>query len=264
MPSWDSSKGWRAPTSLVNWNAVVAWTPAFERLVEVGARALIEALKRWDERLCDLGGDPAREDWSTFRPLRLGREEDWSDWLGHLLATAKSGRFPARLFSENPSDAERWKVKEARREVVADEYRADLVVQFVNDDWAHLEVKVGDLNLAKTPATGDALQRYQLKKVRDNFLLLPEENISAWREELPRLGENAENIRILTWHDVARALRLSVAEAGSECLVWRAWAVTFLGAVEQVLLKYPPVTTTSRPSAADLARLEFLEKMEVS
>jgi hypothetical protein len=63
----------------IGWDAALAWAPAFERLIDVGAKALGLALERWDERLRDLGGDPAREDWSRFRPLRLSREEDWSD-----------------------------------------------------------------------------------------------------------------------------------------------------------------------------------------
>jgi hypothetical protein len=218
-------------------------------------------LEHWDERLGDLGGDPAREDWSRFRPLRLTREEDWSDWLAHLLEHSRSGRFSARFFTGSVREAARWRVDRAEREVVADEYRADLIVRFANGDWVHLEVKVGDRDLAKTLNTGDALQRYEPRKRLHDFLLLPEADMRASANKLSLRGA-LEEVEVRTWHDVARALRVSITETDLEPLVWRAWAAAFLGAVEQLLLDFPPVPRKApggRPSAGDLARLDFLE-----
>jgi hypothetical protein len=151
-------------------------------------------MERWDQKLQDLGGDPAREDWSLFRPLRLSREEDWSDWLSHLLERSRSGR------------------------------RADIIASFKNGDWVHLEVKVGDLAFAKTAETGQALRRHRDGSNRGDFLLLPKVDMSIWESERSRLGTIADRIEVRTWHDVARALRRCIIEPDTESVPWRAWA----------------------------------------
>jgi hypothetical protein len=266
-PDWSSVAKWHAPRSRVAWHAAREWAATFERVVAVAGDRLVDAVERWDGRLADLGGDPAREDWSTFRPLRLSREEDWSDWLAHLLERSRSGRFPARLFSGDAQDADRWKVVRAHREVWAGDYRADLVVSFTRGEWAHVEVKVGDLALEKTPDTGAALRRQVPGTCRGDFLLLPEEDVALWETVAPALGGAGDQVEARTWHDAARALRLSIAEGDAEPLCWRVWALTFLGAVEQVLLGFPPVPSRAtrgpyRPSPRDLARLEFLVSLE--
>ena len=51
-----------------------------------------------DRELAWLGGDPLHDDWSAFRPLALGREEVWSDWLAHLLASGDT-ELLRRLFA---------------------------------------------------------------------------------------------------------------------------------------------------------------------
>jgi hypothetical protein len=238
----------------------------FDRVVDVSARRLADAIERWDLRLADIGGDPAREDWSTFRPLRISREEDWSDWLAHILERSRSGRFPARVFSGDAAEADRWGVVRAQREVSAQQYRADLLVRFRDDEWVHLEVTVGDLALAKTPDTGEALRREVRGMCRGDFLLLPETDLAVWEAVSPTLGDAGAQIQALTWNDVARALRCSVIEVDLEPQTWRVWALTFLGAIEQLLLGFPPVPTGSRsshlPSPRDLARLEFLASVE--
>jgi len=267
LPSWSKLVGWRAPPNRVGWNAAALWAPAFDRVVFAGATRLAQTIERWDARLADVGGDPAREDWSSFRPLRLSREEDWSDWLGHLLERSRSGRFPARLFACAVDEADRWKVARAEREVSVESCRADLVVRFRDEEWAHVEVKVGDLSLAKTLATAQALARHVAGRRRDDFLLLPEVDVPSWEAERKNLGEEGAKIQVLTWHDVTRALRESAIEPQAEPICWRVWALTFLGAVEQHLLDFPPVPrdvhdARYRPSMRDLARLGFLESME--
>ncbi|GAH28166.1 unnamed protein product, partial [marine sediment metagenome] len=41
---------------------------------------------RWDKELKLYGGEPSNFNWHNFRPLRLTREEDWSDWLIYLIS----------------------------------------------------------------------------------------------------------------------------------------------------------------------------------
>lgn len=251
----------------LGWAGVVGWAPAFARLVVASSRAVEAVLEQWDARLLELGGDPAREDWSTFRPLRLSREEDWSDWLGHLLERSRSGRFSARLLGGSVADSRHWAVLRAEREVSAEGYRADLVVHFDGGEWAHVEVKVGDLSLAKTTETGAALRRRISGRPRGDYLLLPEEDVPAWEADRRDLGDAGARVRVLTWRDVARALRYEVQDRGAESVSWRVWALTYAGAVEQMLLGFAPVphpagTASAPPSATDLARLEFLTSLE--
>ena len=267
VPSWSAVADWRMPSGGLTWAACVAWAPAFGRLAASSAARLAELLGAWDEKLANIGEDPARQDWSRFRPLRLSREEDWSDWLGHLLERSRSGRFPARLLAGNVEEPRRWLAEHAEREVVAEGHRADLVVHFRVGDWAHIEVKAGDLSLAKTPGTGLALRRALGAAKRGDFLLLPREDVPCWGSEQRSLGPSAAAIEVRTWHDVARALRLSALEATHEDVTWRVWAVTFAGAIEQKLLgflpvpKHAPVVHAGR-ATHDLALVEYLEGLE--
>lgn len=260
--SWAVFDGWCPPTQRADWNAASAWAAAFERLTAVAARQLDSVLAAWDQRLADLGGDPARTNWASFRPLRLSREEDWSDWLAFLVERSVSGRFGARLFAAGTSDTKVWTATRADREVAADSYRADIVVQFADGDWLHLEVKVGDLQLEKTPATGEALRRHRGGRCRGDWLLLPDADRALW--ESVRDECEGAMVHVVTWTDVARALRASISDGVAETLVWRAWAFAFVGAVEQNLLGFPPIPAGAqrRPTARAIERLRFLESLE--
>ncbi len=268
VPSWAGTATWSPPARRVSWEAAVAWRPTLDRLVVASAQALESLLATWDARLGDLGGDPGRDDWTRFRPLRLSREEDWSDWLGHLLEHARSGRFPARLFGASVQEAERWQVARAEREVTAEGYRADLVVRFRDGDWIHVEVKTGDQDLEKTPGTGAALQRLDTRRCRANFLLLPDHDARRRSAELEEFRA-ADGIATRTWGQVARALRNGLSEADAETASWRVWARAFLGAVEQRLLGFRAMPAKAqvalrRPDAHDIEHLEYLRSLEAS
>lgn len=267
IPSWAGVADWHVPSVALSWAGYDAWAPSFDQLAAACAARLAKLADGWDNKLADLGGDPARADWYRFRPLRLSREEDWSDWLAHLLETSKSGRFSARLFAGALDEPLRWRVKHADREVVAEDHRADIVVHFAAGDWAHVEVKAGDLSLAKTPGTGLALARTVSGTKRGDFLLLPEADVRWWNGEQGSLGSSAAKIQVLTWHDTARALRRSALEATHETVNWRVWAITFAGAVEQRLLGFPPVPKGARPARArpsmhDIALADYLEGLD--
>jgi len=263
MPSWSFTDTFLVPRSPVTWDSTREWAPSFAAVVHAASAQLHATLAEWDEKLAALGGDPARQDWSSFRPLRRSREEDWSDWLAYLLQVTRTGRFAARLLG-GVEDVERWRVRSVDREVVAEGYRADLVVRFTNGDAAHVEVKIGDRSLAKTVDTGRALRRVERKtSFRDDYLLLPESDLALWDEEKNGI-EGADAIQVRTWTDVARALRRSLVEEG-ELMTWRAWAFAFLGAVEQHLLGFEPISTQNetghrRPSPMVLRRLELLRQ----
>ena len=266
MPSWASTESWRVPRRRVGWSAADDWSRSFSAVVTAAGRSLDTCLLAWDRALDDIGGDPSRENWENFRPLRLSREEDWSDWLGHLLTSSLNGRFPARLLAGDVLQAEKWRVSSAEREKPAGTYRADLVVHFT-DRWVHIEVKIGDLDLAKTPDTTEALRSVVVGKFMGDYLLLPAADLGYWDDEKKRLKGRADTITTLTWLDVAKALRASVLERAPELLRWRVWAFTFLGAVEQRLLGFPHVGKDDikldkyRPRGVDVERVRLLEEL---
>ena len=209
-----------------------------------------------------LGGDPAAIDWSAFRPLRRYREEDWSDWLAQLIEDSHTGRFACSLLERVeegrlPTD---YMSPEVRREVPHEGYRADLVIAWTDCSYTHIEVKVGDPGLSKTLETAHSVERLcrNLTCRSDAVLLLPSQR-DAWDAECERQPFMSERVKVLTWFDVAHALRDALGDAACESMPWRVWAHAFCGAVEQDLLDLafrPTVDEWARaltPSGLDMA-----------
>jgi hypothetical protein len=74
-----------------------------------------------------------------------------------------------------------------------------------------------------------------------DFVLLLSEQLPSWEEIAIK---NQPKIRALTWEDVAIAIRKSLFFS-NENTSWKAWAVAYLGAIEQKLLKYPYIKRTN-------------------
>lgn len=202
---------------------------ADERAAELGAR-----IGEWDQRLEWLGGDPSARDWRRFRPLPLRREEDWSDWLAELLESSGSGRLAAELLV--PSDANAYRVYTScrvLREARADKRRADIVL-FTGSaaELCHIEVKINDRAFAKTVETSAMLSEKH-RRATKTFVLLQEGAVDLWNEQAKRFG--GEDVRVITWRDVAVALRRSLWTR-AESLVWSAWAFALIGAIERKIL----------------------------
>lgn len=120
----------------------------FQNLNRAGSSALTEKLKglplllqEWNEKLAPLGGDPCFRNWDTFRPMRLGREEDWSDWLAYLLQESRTGKTASNLFGI-PEVTVTSMLREET--TLSGERRADIVLAVSTGDVVHLEVKLGD------------------------------------------------------------------------------------------------------------------------
>src|SRR5262249_34086145 len=83
---WAFVESFRAPrptasASTTSWHGAVALREAASLYEQAQGQRLAAARAPWNKRLAELGGDPWDYDWDRFRPLRLSREEDWSDWL---------------------------------------------------------------------------------------------------------------------------------------------------------------------------------------
>ena len=188
-------------------------------------------LLMWDALFSYLGGDPAYEDWSEFRPLRLRREEQWSDWLAWLIMSAKSPHI-ARLVRPSLNDTSR--VESVRCEQVAGDRRIDIVVFWTDNSVKSattVEIKVGDPHLEKTRVA--AVQwRASAKIPGRDLLILPEWQRSDWDELDAPLRDG---IDVLGWDDVSIALRRR-ALSGDESVAWASLARSFVGAIEGRLL----------------------------
>lgn len=243
------------------------WSPinnsllkAFESFNNEIKSEYTKLLKQSNKEFKSLGGDPVNSDWEKFRPLRLSREEDWSDWLIHLIETSKTGEFCKYFFNEK----ENFKFihpKKCFREVTekSGKFRADLIINWQDNSYYHIEVKIGDPNLKKTFETSIALKEHFGIKTRKwkNFILILDEQTENW---IKTKEQNSLNVIIghLTWSEVSIALRKSIST--KESIHWKCWAYSLIGAIEQNLLKLPYSNITHQSPTVTLKRITLLQK----
>lgn len=221
------------------WADIGSWQETLEAGLKVRRGDLAECRREWDAALRDLGlHDPSAVDRTSFRMLRLDREEDWSNWLAQLIEDSQTGSFAERLFGRAPADS--FVIKQVHREVPSHEgWRADIIVEWKDSSYTHVEVKIGDQNLDKTFDTAVAMQkRFHGQRQRGDFILLPPEQCDDWDQKCRLSPDLGKRISALTWIDAARAFRFALREGG-ESPAWRVWAHTFCGAIEQKLLRIP-------------------------
>lgn len=237
--SWTVFEHFASPKDVHSWNDAAVFVEAAERASGRNRSELARLRALNDVALADIGGDPSADDWRLFRPLRRDREEDWSDWLGELLASSSTGRFAhallGRIESRTPGD---YVGAVAAREVSHEGHRADLIIEWCDATYTHIEVKVGDPNLEKTIGTAgkvEALMRPWGRPRSDVLLLLPSQQ-QAWAALCATHPDWPARVRELSWQDVATALRPSLLPNAGESTTWRVWARTFCGAIEQELL----------------------------
>lgn len=244
-PSWEVFNAFRWSPGVSggawapSWTRTNDWLSVVRRSAQSEANSLQPLLAKWDSSLRLLGGDPSRARWSEFRPLRLSREEDWSDWLAYLLAAPEGWDIAGRLF---PPEQGMCVLEEVRREVpvASGDRRADLVLFWKDNRASHVEVKVWDEAFAKTAETGAGCRdAFGDRCGWVDYILVPEENEEACREDL-----KGDDVRIVTWTSVCIELRRALL-APRESPQWRAFARAFCGAVEQKILAIPAMTVDS-------------------
>jgi hypothetical protein len=211
-----------------------------ERRVRLRAELQVSEL---DIELADLGGDPLRDNWSGFRPLTVGREEAWSDWLAHLLIT-EDAAFLRGLFGipELPVMAplvrreQELLVNQADRSL--GNYRSDIIVEWTKPMMSiHIEVKLGDPNLRKTWFEARHLQLTHGGSWHHFLLVLPNQKREAERmkEEMEPPEGKGPCVTVITWEHVERELRRALLRQSAP-RSWRGIARVFAGALGQLKL----------------------------
>ena len=241
LMDWSAFDGFRRPPAPIRrwtWTGVGSWQDALEAAMRVRRADLAKRRQEWDAALRDLDlRDPSAVDRRSFGMLRLKREEDWSDWLAQLIADSKTGSFAEQFFGGTPGDS--FVVNQVRREMTEEGRRADIVVEWQDSSYTHLEVKVGDSNLAKTFDTAKVIERrFQGHRRRGDFILFLPAQRDDWDQCCRQNPDLINRVATLTWVDAARALRLALRQS-RESPAWRVWAHTFCGAIEQKLLGIP-------------------------
>ena len=219
---------------------MACWTASIEAQVGAERSVLAELRASSDGLLVDLGGDPSARDWTSFLPLRRDREEDWSDWLAQLIQDSRTGVFAGALLGNMETrGVDAYVAPTVYREVPFEGCRADLVIDWCDQTYTHIEVKVGDPNLGKTYDTAQTIELCfgrDRRRRADVVLLLPSQS-EAWASECRLRPELLDRVHDLTWIQVARSLRGALPAYVGESIHWRVWAHAFCGAIEQDLLE---------------------------
>jgi len=227
----------RTFTLSLSWQVFEDLSPSYRKFIEEKYNTLELLLNEWDESLHELGGDPTYYDWDNFRPLRLSREEDWSDWLVFLIDTSKTGVFAKELLQIDGFESKDYSTNKIEREVSYKVYRADIIISWKKGAFSHIEVKIGDEDLLKTYKTGKMMrEKYKVKAVKwTDFLLLLSGQSPRW-EKIVEKNPSFSKIKAITWNDVCIAIRKALM--AGESIKWKVWAHSFLGAAEQKLIGF--------------------------
>lgn len=227
---------------------------------------LVEDLDRaWEESHSRFDTDPLGVDWTEHRdirgPLRPGQEENWSQWLAHLIRESPR-EFRSALFGECFSASP----DSVRREVhlpdvdEPDRY-ADILV-FVGDRGVSIEVKIDDLHYEKTTHTAALIER-QHNYDWQHVILLPKYNESFLRQAFksdfevydggrPQIrSERSDPISVVYWQDVSTVIRNVLRRDVATDPHWEASSYLLCTLIEQQILGFRPSPVVERIATAE-------------
>lgn len=220
-------------------------------------RGIIREFDRmWERSTCAFDRDPLVEDWTKKHPqagpLRTNQEENWSQWLAHLLRDS-SGEWTANLFGSRFDKApSHVRCERAFHDDELHDRRVDILAEFAEQGLT-IEVKVGDEHYEKTPQTAYITEKhYQRDLDWSHYLLLPEDKQLALRNAFGTRLKEAENDRktiatdcprecdvtVITWSDIARSLRWTLLNGRETNTHWAASAYLFTTLIEEQILQF--------------------------
>jgi len=266
-PSWSIFNNWQQPEVILpEWATLDSWFNYGQEALLKDKTELINLLNKSDNFLSNYSGDPASHDWHNFRPFKINREEDWSDWLATLIEKS-SGYFNKTLFHTLKFSIEDYfNPKVEREDMTEDRYRADIVILWRNKHATHLEVKVGDPHLEKTFDTSYALRKKYHNipsKNWSDYVLILEEQKYDWDQVVYSKQQYFSDLDIIcvSWSDVSIFLRnclyASSTSNSLETVFWQSWAYAFIGIIEQRLLNF----ITKNQLFTSKVNINFLSKL---
>jgi|JI9StandDraft_1071089.scaffolds.fasta_scaffold21966_3 hypothetical protein len=201
--------------------------------------------------------EPAYTDWSKFRPLKTEYENDWSDWLAYLLEKSTTGYFAKELLGENAFLISPEKAIVERETPILGlsggdkNFRTDILIHWLNKGrHIHIEVKIDDMNLDKTFPTSESVNNFIKEKYGNSpeqtvnhYILLSDYQMTEWEKVVKENTRRNISITPITWNKVADSLRKTLSSndtQSKESNEWNVWANSFLGCIEQKLLKFEP------------------------
>ncbi len=149
----------------IEWSVIDPWWRTYSEHHQEDLKRLHEIMKdlsiAWDVNDSRFNRDPLAVDWTESSPhtgpLQTNQEENWSDWLAHLLR-ASSGQFIEELLQTDLNSAP-LSVKREKCFFLEEktERRADILLYY-EDSGISIEVKLDDQHYAKTPHTASLIE----------------------------------------------------------------------------------------------------------
>lgn len=251
---WDSIAPWWETYSEVRRAEVSELTDLLEDLEEIWRRSN----SRFEE-------DPLTANWTEQRhtrgPLRPNQEENWSQWLAHLLR-ASSGEFTRELFGNVFPDPPVAVEREVHLpDTDAPDRYADILL-FYADRGISIEVKKGDEHYQKTTHPAGLVED-QYDRNWTHILLVPKYKTSTLHQtfedsiderEGDRLmvrSEQSDSILVLYWQDISKVIRNTLCSDVKLNPHWEASAYLFCTLIEQTILGFTPHPLAEQVASAD-------------
>lgn len=267
------------------WRDIEHWWDSYIREQEKGLIELQEIItelnRRWAMSECVFDQDPLIEDWTESSPqtgpLRTNQEENWSQWLAHLIRSSSSD-FNQELFGDRfDTTPDYVRCERAFSDEELNDRRVDIIAEFA-DHGISIEVKNGDEHYLKTPQTAFLTEKHYRRNLDwTHFLLLPESKHEALtsafgfrvkeadgeRLTIAADGDEELDVAILYWEEVSRALRRTLF-SGTESAHWMASAYVFTTLIEQQISRFYAVPSLDdyRDSSLGISDIERLQSID--
>jgi hypothetical protein len=226
------------------------WWDSYTQVLEEDMSKLRKEFEKanrvWEKGDSVFDTDPLSGGWvSSSGPLRTNREENWSQWLSHLLRS--SDDFADELFGDDFDS----RLEQVRREVQFQDEdlhsrRVDILLEF-RGHGISIEVKKGDENYGKTTQTAELVEKKDARRREwSHFLLLPKHKKRRLKKSFgdslednsgkrPKIhSDNYPDVEVMYWRDITRVLRRVLSSSEVETSeIWEASAYTFINLIEQ-------------------------------
>jgi len=212
--------------------------------------------RRWEQSNVSFDADPLVADWTESNPqagpLRTNQEENWSQWLAHLIRDS-SGGYTTDMFNlQFNTVPTRVRCERAYHDEDLHDRRVDILAEF-ESRGVTIEVKIGDEHYQKTPQTAYLTEKHHQRNLDwAHYLLLPHSkqdviqqvfgdqmsDPESHRPTITATGSNACDITVIYWEDVAQTLRRTLLSDTEQSAHWNASAYLFTTLIEEQILRF--------------------------